>query len=58
MTKTVNGIEVDLEKVKRLLKWLIEREGENLRSRQWNDPEMAKFISKRIEEEALCLSNQ
>jgi len=58
MTKTVNGIEVDLEKVKRLLKWLIEREGENLRSRQWNDTEMAKFISKRIEEEALCLSNQ
>ena len=54
-TKTVNGIEVDMDKVNRLLKWLIEREAENLRSRERNDTEMAKVISKRIEEEAQCL---
>jgi len=55
MTKTVNGIEVDVEKANRLLIWLVERESENLRSREKNDTEMAKFISKRIEEEVQCL---
>lgn len=55
MTRNVNGIEVDQEKVHRLLKWLLEREAENLRTREDNDTEMAKLISKRIEEEVQCL---
>ena len=50
-----DDIAIDKEKVNRLLKWLIEREADNLRSRERNDTEMAKFISKRIEEEAQCL---
>ena len=53
-TKTVNGVEVDLNKIKRLLEWLVEQEIENLRSDERNDTEMAKFISKRIEEESQC----
>jgi hypothetical protein len=55
MNRTVNGIEIDLEKVNRLLIWLFEREAENLRSREKNDAEMTKFISRRIEEEVQCL---
>jgi len=54
-TKTINGVEIDMGKVNRLLKWLIEREAENLRSRERNDAEMTKLISKRIEEEERCL---
>jgi hypothetical protein len=54
MTKTVNGIEVDLEKVNRLLIWLVDHEAKNLRSREKNDTEMVKFIAKRIEEEEQC----
>lgn len=54
-TKMVNGVEVDLDKVNRLVLWLVDREVENLRSRERNDAEMARFISKRIEEECQCL---
>ena len=50
-----DGIEIDMDKVERLKKWLLEREAENLRSRERNDSEMIKLISKRIEEEAQCL---
>lgn len=55
MNKTVNGVEVDLSKVNRLLIWLVDREAENLRSRERNDAEMVKLIAKRIEEETQCL---
>ena len=55
MNKTVDGIEVDMIKISRLLKWLLEREEENLRSREMNDSEMVKHISKKIEEEVQCL---
>jgi len=51
MIKNVNGIEVDEDKINSLLKWVIAREEENIRTRERNDPEMVKFISKRIEEE-------
>jgi hypothetical protein len=54
MTKKVNGIEVDSEKINGLLKWVIAREEENIRTRERNDTEMAKFISKRIEEVEKC----
>ena len=54
MTKTVNGIEVDVEKVNSLLKWVLAREEENIRTRERNDSEMAKFIMKRIEEVGTC----
>jgi hypothetical protein len=55
MNKTVDGIEIDSNKVKRLLIWLVDREAVNIRSRERNDNEMVKLISKRIEEETQCL---
>jgi hypothetical protein len=55
MTKTVNGIEINQDKVNLLLKWIDEIEKKNLASREKNDTEMARDITKRIEEEVQCL---
>ena len=54
--KTVNvgGIEIDLEKVDRLTKWLIIKEKNNIRTKELNEGQMIKAIKTRIEEEAGC----
>ena len=50
----INGIEVDTAKVQRLLQKTIITEKNNIKTRQFNDVEMAKKIKKMIEEEVEC----
>jgi hypothetical protein len=50
----INGIEIDTEKVQKILNKLIVREKTNLKTKQYNDGEMVKMIRKMIEEEVQC----
>lgn len=50
----VNGIEVDTAKAERLLKRTIVKEKNNIKTRQFNDVQMANQIKKMIEEEVEC----
>ena len=50
----VNGIEVDTEKAQRMLQKIIIREKNNIKTKQFNDVEMARKIKKMIEEEVEC----
>ena len=50
----VNGIEVDAEKAQRMLQKIIIREKNNIKTKQFNDVEMARKIKKMIEEEVEC----
>ena len=50
----INGIEVDTAKAQRLLQKTIITEKNNIKTRQFNDVEMAKKIKKMIEEEVEC----
>jgi len=50
----VGGIDIDLEKVDRLTKWLIIKEKNNIRTKELNEGQMIKAIKTRIEEEAGC----
>jgi len=53
-SKTINGIEIDTEKAKKMLTKLIMREKKNIKTKQFNDSEMVKMIKKMIEEEVQC----
>jgi len=53
-TQSVNGIEIDTEKVNRMLAKLIMREKTNLQTREKGDAEMVRMIKKMIEEEVEC----
>ena len=50
----VNGIEIDTDKVQRMLSKLILREKTNLKTREKNDAQMVQMIKKMIEEEVEC----
>ncbi len=50
----VNGVEIDTKKAQRMLQHIIVREKTNIKTKQFNDPEMAKRIKKMIEEEVQC----
>lgn len=50
----VNGVEVDTSKAQRMLQRIIVREKTNIKTKQFNDTEMAKKIKKMIEEEVEC----
>lgn len=50
----INGIKVDTAKAQRLLQKTIIAEKNNIKTRQFNDVEMAKKIKKMIEEEVEC----
>lgn len=50
----VNGIEVDTEKAQRMLQKIIIKEKNNIKTKQFNDIEMARKIKKMIEEEVEC----
>lgn len=50
----VNGIEVDTEKVNRMLAKVIMREKNNLQTREKSDAQMVQMIKKLIEEEVEC----
>lgn len=50
----VNGVEIDVQKAQRMLQRIIVREKTNIKTKQFNDTEMAKEIKKMIEEEVQC----
>ena len=50
----VNGVEIDTQKAQRMLQKVIVREKTNIKTKQFNDTEMAKKIKKMIEEEVQC----
>lgn len=50
----VNGVKVDIERVKRLLARLIIAEKKNIRTKEKNDMQMVNTIKKMIEEEVEC----
>lgn len=50
----VNGVEIDTKKAQRMLQHIIVREKTNIKTKQFNDTEMAKRIKKMIEEEVQC----
>ena len=50
----VNGVEIDSQKAQRMLQHIIVREKINIKTKQFNDTEMARKIKKMIEEEGQC----
>ena len=52
--KEVNGVEIDVQKARRMLQRIIVRENTTIKTMQFNDTEMAKKIKKMIEEEVQC----
>jgi len=54
LTQIINGIEIDTEKVQRMLAKLIMREKTNLQTREKSDTQMVQMIKKMIEEEVEC----
>lgn len=50
----VNSVEIDTKKAQRLLQHIIVREKANIKTKQYNDTEMARRIKKMIEEEVQC----
>ena len=54
LTQNVNGIEIDTDKVQRMLAKLIMREKTNLQTREKSDTQMVQMIKKMIEEEVEC----
>lgn len=50
----INGIAVDTEKAQRMLQKIIIKEKNNIKTKQFNDIEMARKIKKMIEEEVEC----
>lgn len=49
-----NGVEIDTKKAERMLSHIIIRERTNIKTKQYNDTEMARRIKKMIEEEVQC----
>ena len=54
LTSNINGIEIDTNKVQRMLAKLIIREKTNLQTREKSDAQMVQMIKKMIEEEVEC----
>ena len=54
LTPSVGGIEIDKDKVNKMLKKLIIREKNNLQTREKSDGQMVQMIRKMIEEEVEC----
>lgn len=50
----VKGVEIDSQKAQRMLQHIIVREKTNIKTKQFNDTEMARKIKKMIEEEVQC----
>lgn len=50
----VNGVEIDSQKAQRMLQRIIVREKTNIKTKQFNDTEMARKIKKMIGEEVQC----
>ena len=54
LTQNVNGIDIDTNKVQRMLAKLIMREKTNLQTREKGEAQMVQMIKKMIEEEVEC----
>ena len=52
--QSATGIDIDREKVQRMLAKLIMREKTNLQTREKTDAQMVQMIKKMIEEEVEC----
>lgn len=50
----INGVDIDTDKVQRMLAKLIMREKTNLQTREKSDAQMVQQIKKMIEEEVEC----
>jgi len=50
----VNGIEIEEQKVKELLRWLIQSEKTNIKTVEKNYQQMVTAIKKKIEEVVQC----
>ena len=50
----VNGVEIDSQKAQRMLQRIIVRVKTNIKTKQFNDTEVARKIKKMIEEEVQC----
>lgn len=53
-TDIIDGIEIDVEKALRILLRILEKEKSNIKTKQYNAPEMARQIKHLIEEEVQC----
>ena len=51
---SVNAVKIDSQKAQRMLQHIIVREKINIKTKQFNDTEMARKIKKMIEEEVQC----
>jgi len=51
---TINGIEIEESKVKELLRWLIQTEKINIKTKEKTYPQMVTAIQKKIEEVVKC----
>ena len=50
----VNGVEINEEKAKQLLRWLLFVEKNNVRTKEKNDQRMIAAIQRKIEEVVQC----
>ena len=50
----VNGVEIDSQKAQRMLQHIKKKKKTNIKTKQFNDTEMARKIKKMIEEEVQC----
>ena len=53
-TTTVNDVEIDKDKAKQLLRWIIFTEKNNAKTKAKNDQQMVAAIQKKIEEVVKC----
>lgn len=54
MTENISNVQIDEQKVARLIKRILNEERKNLSTKEKNDIEMVKLLKKMIEEEAKC----
>ncbi|GHU74358.1 hypothetical protein FACS1894188_02350 [Clostridia bacterium] len=50
----VNGVMVDTKKADKVLRWLVQKEAENVRTKALGEAAMIKEIQKKIKEETEC----
>ena len=54
-TISISTDEVDLSKANSIIKWLLDIEDENDKTKKYSDPEMIQKIGKRIQDDVKCL---
>jgi len=51
---TINGVTIDIKKANNVLRWLVRKEAENVRTKDRTEIQMIEDIQKRIKEEVEC----